>query len=905
MKNLLIICIILISASAHFANPGDLDTNFGVNGGYVVSDFLGLQTAETVNDVAVQSDGKIIIAGSVTPSVNLTDFLVARYNPDGTLDTTFSGDGIFTLHQGGADEVHAIVLQSDGKIVAVGEYGTSTANMVFRLNSNGTLDGTFGGGTGKIQVLTAGRALSVAMQASDDKIIVGGYTNLNEATICRLNTDGFLDTSFDTDGVGIYPQVIRANGVAIQSNGRIVFTGSIGGDTATARIFSNGALDNSFGSGGVAITAVYAGNNQGDAILVQTDGKILVSGGGDSGSGGALLIRYNSNGSLDTGFDGDGIRLHQINPNGNNFFNDIAQQSDGKILAVGTITYSILNTLIRDQFTLSRFNANGSFDNSFDGNGSATSQWCEGASGMFLQNDGKIAAVGLENIDTNRGTCTQRFNSDGSADSTFNPVTPNGRVTQIKGTVEAIAGLPNGKIMVAGWEAGGTGFDTAKLIRLNADGSLDTAFADDGIYEYPSSFNNPTYFYALKVLSGGSFYVAGEGGTLSGAIMIKFDASGNLDTTFSGDGIATASNNASRFFSIAIQSDGKVFGCGSSGSGSAARSGKFVRFATDGTVETSVFNNLNTAVGNDSEILACAFDSFGKLVVAGYSDGGANERLAISRHFTNLGIDTFFGSSGYIINDMSPTLNDRATDLAIQPDNKIVVSSTGLNGTGDRDFAVIRYDSNGILDNSFTENFGSGGISLIDFIIGNPNDEANALLIQPDGQILVGGFSSFTADVRFSLAKLHPGGTPVLGFGNLGRTTAAFPNNDARANALSFYQNDKILAAGKSWNGTDYDFAVARFENEFIPSAANVSVSGQVLSVNGNGIRNVIVTLTDQNGNTLTTRTSSFGYFQFDEIAVGQTCIISVAAKRFTFRNPTQIIPVNDKLTDVNFVANE
>jgi uncharacterized delta-60 repeat protein len=93
MKNLLFIGAFLISASTLFALPGDLDTTFGVKGGYVVSDFWGTQTTETVNDVVVQPDGKIIIAGSVTPSVNLTDFLVARYNPDGTLDTIFSGDG--------------------------------------------------------------------------------------------------------------------------------------------------------------------------------------------------------------------------------------------------------------------------------------------------------------------------------------------------------------------------------------------------------------------------------------------------------------------------------------------------------------------------------------------------------------------------------------------------------------------------------------------------------------------------------------------------------------------------------------------------------------------------------------------------------------------------------------------
>lgn len=898
MKNLLTVLFVLIFVPTIFANPGDLDTTFGVTGGYKVSDFLGLQSYETVNDVIMQSDGKIIIAGSITPAVNLTDFLVARYNIDGTLDTAFSGDGIFTLDFGGADEVHAIALQSDGKIVAVGEWGSSGSNFVFRLNSNGSLDTTFGGGTGRVQVV-AGKAVSVAIQPSDGKIVIGGYTNLNEATICRLNPDSVLDTTFDTDGIAVFTQVIRANEVAIQPNGRIVFTGSSGGDTATARILSNGALDSSFNSSGVVITPIYAASNEGNAILIQSDGKILVSGGGDDE---ASLIRYNSNGSLDSTFDSNGIRLHLINSNGDNFYNDLVQQPDGKILAIGTITYGA-TALVRDSFTLSRFNTDGSFDSSFDGNGSAQSQWCEYATGMFLHTDGKIVAVGREYADTNWGTCTQRFNADGSVDSTFNPNIPNGKITQNFASVESIAGLPNGKIMVAGWDTNQTDFAT--LIRLNADGSLDTTFADEGVYQYhPSS--DSTRFYDLKILNNGSFYVAGDGGIISGAILIKFDSSGNLDTTFSSDGIVTAGINASRFYSIAVQSDGKIFGCGSSGSGASTRNGKVVRYSTNGTFEISVFNSLNAIGGGGSEILDCAFQS-AHLVVAGYSGNGANERLAISRHaLTTLDIDTvFFGSGGYVIRDMSPTLNDRATDLVVQSDDKIVVSSTGLNGGGDRDFAVLRYEANGNIDQNFTGNFGTNGISLIDFGLNGPNDEANAVLVEPSNAIVVGGFSNDGSGDRFALSKLNADGGVRLGWGTLGRTISNFPNNDAKINALGLYWDGRILAAGSTWNGTDYDFAIARYQNEAGVTAATVSISGRASTAKGNGIRNIIVTLTNSNGTTLTAKTNSFGHFRFDGIAVGQTYFVSVSSKRFTFEQPTQIINVSEELANIDFIAEE
>ncbi len=890
--------IVLGTSFSVIAAAGDLDTTFGVSGGYYVSDFLGLQTAETVNDVVVQPDGKIIIAGSVTPSVNLTDFLVARFNVDGTLDTTFSGDGIFTLNHGGADEVHAIALQSDGKIVAVGEHGSSGSNFVFRLLSNGSLDTTFGGGTGRVQVV-AGRAVSVAIQPSDNKIIIGGYTSLNEATICRLNPVSVLDTTFDTDGIATYTQSIRANDVAIQSNGRIVFTGSLGGDTVTGRILSNGTPDSSFDSDGFVTTAVYAGSNEGDAILVQTDGKILVSGGGDDE---ASLIRYNSNGSLDTTFDGDGIRLHLINVNGDNFYNDIAQQPDGKILAVGTITYGV-TALVRDSFTLSRFNSDGSFDTSFDANGFAQSQWCEYSTGMFLQTDGKIVAVGREYADTNWGTCTQRFNADGSVDTTFAPNTPNGKITKDFVTIEDIDSQPNGKILVAGWDTGQ--YDVATLIRLNSDGTLDTTFANEGVFQYFNGLATSTYFYDIKVLSDASFLVAGEGGTSPGAIILKFNPAGEPDTTFSGDGIATTTN-AGRFYAIAVQSDGKIFGCGSSGFGTSTRNGRFVRFSTTGTFETSTTNSFNTGGLNDSEILGCAFQSDGKLVVAGYSNDGASDRLAISRHLTTLAIDsTGFGVGGYAINDISPTLNDRATDLVVQQDNKIVVSSTGLSGAGDRDFAVLRYLTNGSLDPALVDDFGSGGISLINFGLTDPNDDATALLIQPDGQVLAAGTTDNGTTKRFALAKLNSGGALALGFGTLGRTSALFDNDDASAYAMSFYSNDKILVAGRAWNGANYDFAIARFQNEIIPTASNGAIEGRVTTSNGIGIRNVIVTMTDMIGNARIARTSAFGYYSFDEVPVGQSYVISVASKRYAFAEPARVIAMSGELTDVDFISIE
>lgn len=917
MKNLCAISVLVLLAYNCFAGPGDLDTTFGVSGGVVVSDLFAGQIDEVGNDVAVQADEKIVVVGSRYAAANNYDYLVIRYNSDGTLDTTFSGDGVFLLSNSGSDELNAVAIQTDGKIVAVGQSNSLSEAYVIRLNTNGTLDTTFSG-DGIFEVPGAGIALSVALQ-SDARIVIGSRGLSGESIILRLTTTGALDTTFDTDGiVSLSPNQYEPYGLAIQTNGRIVVAGAssifAGGDITTVRLLTTGALDTTFDTDGIAVTAVYTGDSEARSLVIQSDGKIVVGGGpGANGSEtDAAIVRYNANGSLDTSFDGDGIKLNNLGiGSGDKYFNDLAVRADGKILAIGDTTYAISSVLTPEDFTILRLNTDGSSDTSFDANGIVRSQWCEQGSDLFLQTDGKIVAIGSQERSAAPGetaVCTQRFSDNGAVDTSLNYLAGDGTMRQSVlssqefTTVEAIGAQFNGKILIAGWgEVPNQSYFTAKLIRLNADGTLDTTFMDEGVYEYTNGTVS-TYFNDIKVLSDGGFLVAGEGGVPVGGIIAKFTSSGTLDAAFSGDGIATTGTIA-RIYGLAVQTDGKVIGCGSNGSGASTRSSKIVRFSASGTLETNVFSNFGNA--NNNEILECSLQSDGKLIVAGYGNDGTSDFVGISRKLTTLATDTTFGTGGIVTNDMSAALNDRATDMIVQTDNKIVVSSTGLNLGGDRDFAILRYDQNGVLDPNFAENFGTNGVSLIDFVINNPNDEANAILIQPDGQFLIGGLSDNATAKRFGVAKANPDGSIAFGFGILGRTATTFPNNDAQIHALSYYMYDKILAAGRTWNGTDYDFAVARYQNELIPTAANVSVSGRVLSADGNGIRNVVVTLASPNGSVMTTRTSTFGYFRFDEIPVGETYVISVNAKRFTFDPASHLLSVKEELTNVDFVANE
>lgn len=908
-----LLSLMLVAATLAYALPGDLDMTFGANGGYLITDFAAAQRDERPGDTAIQSDGKIVVVGSRAESTaNFEDILVARFNPDGSLDPTFDGDGYFTYQAGGQDDSgNAVAIQSDGKIVIVGGQGEySVSSVIIRLNSDGSLDPSFDG-DGVAFIFGPGEALAVAIQ-TDGKIVFTGnyYNNFSgySATVARLNSNGSPDTSFDGNGQRtITPNVYFSYGLTLQADGKIVAAGTSSPgatiqDVSVVRLNADGSNDLSFDGDGLVQTEIINEGSEGRSVIQQSDGKLVIGGGSEFGGlDSPILIRYNSNGSLDTSFDGDGIKkVDIINVDQDGYFHDVVQQPDGKLVAI----YSNFSTQfpypLRDDFFVFRFNTDGSTDISFDANGIVKSPWCENGSELALQTDGRIIAVGshdrLDDTAYIHGICVQRFNSNGSVDISLNQAAPSGKASlDFEGLIEAfaIAGLPNGKILVAG-SRDKFGITEAVLMRLNADGTLDTTFSDEGFYVRTSnSASQPFYFYSIKVLSDGSFFVGGV------SAVIKFTSAGIPDTSFSGDGIATP---AVKVFDILIQTDGKIIACGTGGLGGGLLTGRVYRISATGTLETAVDNNLGVS-GNNSEIFGCGLQSDGKIVVGGYGFDGTSDSVRISRHLTTLGIDTGFGTGGFTTTDLSSSLNDRATDLVVQPDGKIVVTSSSLNLSGDRDFAVIRYTSNGALDQNFLESFGSGGISLIDFVLGNPNDDAVALLLQPDGQFLVGG-STVTGSVgRFGITKLNAGGSPALGFGTLGRVRTAFPNDDASMTAIAFYLDNRVMAAGRTWNGSSYCFALARYENELLPTAASSSISGRVLTAKGQGIRDVIVTVTDLNGVSRSVRAGSFGIFRFDDLAVGESYIVSVASKRYVFAAPTSLVTLKESVLDLNFIA--
>jgi uncharacterized delta-60 repeat protein len=336
-------------ALARYRHPGSLDQSFDADG-KVTTDFGG---SDVLAGVAIQADGKIVAAGTTDAGVTGDDFALARYNPDGSLDLTFGGDGKVTTDFGDVDNGSGgVAIQGDGKIVVAGitlDVATQQADFALaRYNPDGSLDPTFDG-DGKVTTDFGGfeQALGVAAQ-SDARIVVVGAINLEDFALARYNPDGSLDQTFDGDGkvTTDFGSFDVAADVGIQADGKIVTAGSAfgatsGQDFAVARYNPDGRLDPSFDGDG-KVTTDFGGDDGNQAALlglaIQRNAKIVVAGmtltPADPLEQDFAVARYNSDGSLDQSFDVDGKVTTDFG--GTDFAGGVAIQQGGKSVAAGS-----------------------------------------------------------------------------------------------------------------------------------------------------------------------------------------------------------------------------------------------------------------------------------------------------------------------------------------------------------------------------------------------------------------------------------------------------------------------------------------------------------------------------------------------------------------------------------------
>jgi len=331
-------------ALARYTSAGALDSGFGRNGKVLTT--TGSRNDSPANAMAIQADGKIVFAGTTGfPG----EFIITRYTPKGVLDPSFGTGGFARTHfdSGSRDIPTAIALQADGKIIVAGyseAAGNETWFALARYTTTGAADPSFGTG-GKVRTHFGSSsddfAHALAIQA-DGRIVVAGFSNSpSSIALARYTTDGSLDPTFGTGGEvttsfgsGGYS---GATSVVIQWDGKIVAGGSsnLFGDFALVRYAANGTLDTGFGIGGKVVTT-FPDNSGLSAMALQGDGRIIVVGGTAPTPSSFVVARYSTNGRLDTTFGTQGKVSTKFASNSDGFADSVAIQADGKVVVVGS-----------------------------------------------------------------------------------------------------------------------------------------------------------------------------------------------------------------------------------------------------------------------------------------------------------------------------------------------------------------------------------------------------------------------------------------------------------------------------------------------------------------------------------------------------------------------------------------
>ncbi|HYG11850.1 MAG TPA: Calx-beta domain-containing protein, partial [Pyrinomonadaceae bacterium] len=872
-------------ATAQENTPGALDPTFGGDGKVVTPFQNGRDNAE---DVAVQADGKVVVAGS-----SGSDFALTRYNTDGSLDQTFGVGGRvhtdFPLDQGGF--ASALVIQPDGKIVLAGEATDQTQDFssgfaLARYNTDGSLDTTFDTDGLLITSFPGGSAFAEDLLLQPDGKLVAVGTRRDNTTfqavfaLARYNPDGSLDTSFDSDGratIDIADTTAEeAHGVAVQADGRIVLVGNGNSVFAVARVNANGSTDNTFDMDGQVFTDFGESFEQANAVAIQTDGRIVVVGEVATSladDDNFAVARYNADGSPDNTFDSDGKAITDFGLVDG--AKDVVIQPDGRIIAAGRAGTFASGTF----FALARYNTNGALDTSFDGDGKVLTdvsggRFNLGGRGVALYTDGRIVVAGGENSSGQLDFGVVRYNTTGAPDTTFDG---DGKaVTDFplnEETITDMAVQPDGKIVAVGRmnprliiiETQDFNF---LLARYNPDGSLDTSFGSGGLVSTDFTGNGDDFAHAVVVQPDGKIVVAGQTGANSTFSPLsdtsfgvaRYNANGTLDETFGTGGKVTVDfgsghDNAN---DVALQADGKIVLVGSN-----FIEFKLARLNPDGSLDSGAAGDttpgdmfgtggkVSTDFGEQDEgANAVLIQPDGRIVAA----GSASNDFALARYNADGSLDTTgFGTGGKVTTDFAEGV-DAIQSLALQTDGKIVAGGEATSSGNNRDFALARYNSNGSLD---TTGFGTGGKVTTDF---GSFDRANDIALQTDGRIVAVGlhfplsFEVAAAGVSsalrneykvydspreaaksgwqatraaalsgqakpashgdvavFAVARYAANGSPDNSFDGDGKVTTDFFDVDNEAFAVVIQADGKIVAGGYADTGSSRDFALARY----------------------------------------------------------------------------------------------
>ena len=648
----------------------------------------------------------------------------------------------------------------------------------------GDVDQSFNIGVG---VANAAINTSKIVVQPDGKVLVGGNFRIADnhprGSIVRFGNDGVLDTSFIDTGAELYGEIFE---ITLQPDGKILVGGDLfradGSRNDIARLNPDGTLDTSFHA---AITGAPNVANV-STIVLQPDGKILV-GGSFTQVNGTLrsnVVRLNADGSIDA-------TLLVTISGGEGAVEKILQQPDGKIVIGGSFT--AVNGVVRE--SVARLNSDGSLDASFLASSIVTNA---SLAELALQPDGKLLVSGFFSISGSQRKNFARLNSDGTLDSLFAPVL-DGPSGVAGSSVFTLALQADGKIVIGGSFTSVNNTSRNRLARLNTDGSVDSTFLSTGS---GADFN----IFSLALQPDGKVLITGNFGSFNGTArneVARLSDTGALDLNFN-SGELLRSGFVS---SLAIQPDGRVVIAGGFIAVNGTARNEIARLNPDGSLDTSFTTDAS------DQVSAVTLQSNGKILVGGkFTQVNGVARGGVARLNPDGSLDTTFLATG-------SGVNGEVTAIIVQPDSKILIGGEFTQVNGVTRNRIARLNSDGSLDTSFlTTGFGA-------------NDTLFAITLQSDLKILIGGrFTQFNGAVRNRIARLNSDGTLDGSFLNSSSGT-----NDS-VEALTLQPDGKVLIGGDftSVNGTPRNH-IARLNPDGATDTSFLSVdsgvNGDVLAI--------------------------------------------------------------------------
>lgn len=616
-------------------------------------------------------------------------------------------------------------------------------------------------------------------------------------------------------------------------------------DFAIARYTSTGELDTTFGGGdGVVTTSIGAGDDQAYSLIEDSAGNLILGGHTENeGDVDFALVRYTSAGDLDSSFGGgDGIVITKVGT-GADYGRSVIEDINGNLLLAGD-SYNGTDTY--NDFALVRYSSSGELDTLFGGgDGIVLTETgiSKRDSGYVVIEDesGRFVVAGVSGDLTKDSVGLVRYTSQGALDLSFGdgdgiviaPLNPGDTYDH---KVYALIEDSAGRLVVAGSTDRNGIYDDFYVARFDASGALDASFGSGAGWVTTSVGANGDQANSLIEDANGNLIVAGTA-IGSGAIdfgIVRYDESGALDATFGGgDGVLKLAVSGSHDFahSLVVDNEGFLVLAGYSHNGT-DYDFSLVRLDSAGDLDTTFGGGdgiVNTAIeGSEDYANHVVEDGNGNLVVAGRSFNGSDYDFSLAKYDSSGFLDSSFGDGGVVISPLGPG-NDEAYAMIRDASGNFVVA--GLSHTGStNDFALVRYTASGALDTSF-----GGGDGIVVFPIGSGDDQAYSIIEDREGNLVVAGSANNGSNWDFALARFTSAGVPDASFGGGDGIVATDLLGASSETAYSVIEDSSgnLVVAGGVYNGFDTDFAVARYTSSGILDTSFGGGDGIVTTTGG------------------------------------------------------------------------